>query len=50
MSNYRVTIKLWEKVVEKQIRHVSSVKDNQFGYIAQRSIPISSVNVNYLLH
>lgn len=31
-------MKLWENVVEKCIRHVLSDKDNQFGYITQRSI------------
>ena len=31
------TMKLWERVMEKRLRHITRVSDNQFGFIPRRS-------------
>lgn len=32
------TMKLWEKVVEKRVRHMSLIIDNQIGLVPQKFI------------
>ena len=32
------TMKLWERIIEQRLRHETTILDNQFGFMPERSV------------